>query len=54
MNILLPPWQKEVMILVALVCLFVCLLVDNITQKLINGLGGNCMAGSRMVQWRTE
>ena len=45
---LLPPWQKEVMFLVALVCLFaclffvcmfVCLFVDNITQKVMNGLG---------------
>ena len=31
--ILLPPWPKEVMFLVALVCLFVCLFVGNITQK---------------------
>ena len=34
---------KEVMFLVAFVCLFVCLSVclsvDNITQKVINGLG---------------
>ena len=34
---------KEVMFLVALVCLslclFVCLLVDNITQNVMNGLG---------------
>ena len=34
---------KEVMFLLALaslfVCLFVCLSVDNITQKVINGLG---------------
>ena len=34
---------KEVMFLVALVCLFVCLFVylfvDNITQKVMNGLG---------------
>ena len=34
---------KEVMFLVALVCLFVCLsvclFVDNITQKVTNGLG---------------
>ena len=30
---------KGVMFLVALVCLFVCLLVDNITQKAMNGLG---------------
>ena len=35
--------EKEVMFLVALVslsvCLFVCLSVDNITQKVMNGLG---------------
>ena len=30
---------KEVMFLVALVCLFVCLFVDNISQKVMNGLG---------------
>ena len=30
---------KEVMFLVALVCLFVCLFVYNITQKVMNGLG---------------
>ena len=30
---------KEVKFLVALVCLFVCLSVDNITQKVMNGLG---------------
>ena len=29
---------KEVMFLVALVCLFVCLFVDNITQNVMNGL----------------
>ena len=32
---LLPPWQKEFMILVALVHLF----VDNIYPKVMNGLG---------------
>ena len=32
---------KEVMFLVVLVCLFVCLFVDNITQKVMNGLGLN-------------
>ena len=32
---------KEVMFLVALVCLFVCLFVYNITQKVMNGLGWN-------------
>ena len=30
---------KKVMFLVALVCLFVCLFVDNITQSVMNGLG---------------
>ena len=30
---------KEVMFLVALVSLSVCLSVDNITQKVMNGLG---------------
>ena len=34
------------MFLVALVCLFVCLSVDNITQKVMNGLGRNFMDGS--------
>ena len=40
-NLLLPPWQKEVVLLVALGCLIVCLFlffVDNITQKVMNGL----------------
>ena len=49
---------KEVMFLVALVslsvCLSVCLSVDNITQKVINGLGWNFMEGSRVVQGRTD
>ena len=36
---LLPPWQNQVMFLVALVCLSVCLFVENITQKVMNGLG---------------
>ena len=47
---------KEVMFLVALVslsvCLFVCLSVDNITQKVMNGLGWNFMDGSWVVQGR--
>ena len=30
---------KEVMFLVALVCLFFCLSVGNLTQKVMNGLG---------------
>ena len=29
---------KEVKFLVALICLFVCLFVDNITQEVMNGL----------------
>ena len=41
---------KEVMFLVALVslsvCLFVCLSVDNITQKVTTGLGLSFMDGS--------
>ena len=45
--IYLPPWQRRLCFLVALVslsvclfvCLFVCLTVDNITQKIMNGLG---------------
>ena len=45
---------KEVMFLVALVCLFVCLSVclsvDNITQNVMNGLGRNFMKGSWVVQ----
>ena len=53
---------KEVMFLVALVslsvclsvCLFVCLSVDNITQKVMNGLGWNFMDGSWVVQGRTD
>ena len=36
---LLPPWQNQVMFLVALVCLSVCLFVENITQKVMNGMG---------------
>ena len=42
-NSLITSLAKEVMFLVALVslsvCLFVCLSVDNITQKVMNGLG---------------
>ena len=36
------------------VCLSVCLSVDNITQKVMNGLGWNFMEGSWIVQWRTD
>ena len=37
------------------VSLFVCLLfVDNITQKVMNGLGWNFMEGSWVVQWWTD
>ena len=43
MNNIITSLAKEVMFLVALVCLFVCLFVclsvDNITQKVMNGLG---------------
>ena len=42
--------SKEVMFLVVLVCLFVCLSVDNITQKVMNGIGWNFMEGSWVVQ----
>ena len=38
-RMLIASLAKEVMFLVALVCLFVCLSVDNITQKVMNGLG---------------
>ena len=47
---------KEVMFLVVLVlsvCLF-CLSVNNITQKVMNGLGWNFMDGSWVVQVRTD
>ena len=36
------------------VCLSVCLSVDNITQKVMNGLGWNFMDGSWVVQGRTD
>ena len=38
-DVLITSLAKEIMFLVALVCLFVCLFVDNITQKVVNGLG---------------
>ena len=38
------------MFLVALVCLSVCLSVNNITQKVMNGLGGNFMDWSWVAQ----
>ena len=34
----IPPWQKKVMFLVGLVCLFVCLLVSNVTQNVMKRL----------------
>ena len=34
--------------------LFICLSVDNITQKVMNGLGWNFMDGSWVVQGRTD
>ena len=46
--------SKEVMFLVALVCLFVCLFVANITQKVMNGLERNFKEGSWAVQGRTD
>ena len=60
--LLITSLAKEVMFLVALVslsvclsvCLFVCLSVDNITQKVMNGLGWNFMDGSWVVQVRTD
>ena len=47
------PWQKEVMFLVALVCLFVCLFVSNITQKGYERIAMKFMGRSGMVQGRT-
>ena len=44
------PWQKEAQLLVALVCL----LVSNITHKVMNGLQYNFMEGSGVVQGRTD
>ena len=41
----------EVMFLVALVSLFVCLFVDNITQNVMSGLKWNVMEGSRVVNF---
>ena len=38
-TILITSLGKEVTFLLALVCLSVCLSVDNITQKVMNGLG---------------
>ena len=45
-NLFITSLAKEVMFLVALVCLSVCLSVNNITQKVMNGLGWNFMDGS--------
>ena len=36
---LITSFAKEDMFLVVLVCLFVCLFVDNIAQTVMNGLG---------------
>ena len=41
---------KKVMFLVALVCLFVCLSVSNIAQKIMNGVQWNFMEGSGVVK----
>ena len=38
-ELLLPPWQKEIMFSAALVCLSVCLFADNITRQAMNGFG---------------
>ena len=48
MLVLLPPWQKEV-VFFGSVGLSVCHFVDNITQQVINGLGG--ILGSTMKNW---
>ena len=44
---------KEVMFLVALVCLFVCLWTT-LLKKVMNGLWWNFRAGFWVVQWRTD
>ena len=54
-NLISTSLVKEVMFLVALVRrLSVCLFVDNITQKIMNGLGPKFMEGSWVVQGRTD
>ena len=53
-EVIITSLAKEVMFLVVSVCLFVCLSVDNITKKVMNGLGWNFMEGSWVVQWRTD
>ena len=50
---LLPPSQKR-LFRGALVCPFVCPFVNNITQKVVNGLQWNFMEGSGVVQERTD
>ena len=45
----LPPWQKEV-VLVMLVCLSVSLFIDNIIQNIMNGFEINFMVGSWVEQ----
>ena len=50
LNYIITYLAKEVMLLLALVCLFICLFVDNITQKAMNDLGQNFMEGSWFVQ----
>ncbi len=36
------------------VCLFVCLFVDKISQKVMNGLGRNVLGGMHMGEGRTD
>ena len=58
---LLPPWQSYLLgkggyvfgSVGLSVCLSVCLFVDNVTQKVVNGLGWSFMAWSWVVKWRT-
>ena len=51
---LLPPWQRGLCFgsIGLSVCFVVCLSVDNITKKVINGFGSNFMEGSWVVQGR--
>ena len=50
LNIFTMASMGEVMFLVTLVCLSICLSVDNITQKVMNGFGRNFMEVSWVVQ----
>ena len=51
---ILPSWQKRLIFLIALVCLFVYLLVCNISQKVMNGLQLNFMGQYAVVEGRTD